>query len=130
MPHEAVAPAGGRGVADGRTTSLMQCSELPESSMRPQAFIAPLGAAAAVLLKIARVGAATAFTSVIVSPAFPQDPVDATSACDRAAASPTDKNRPFGVPGVFFASIDPKVAIPACQQASAVAPENPRFSIN
>jgi TPR repeat protein/ABC-type uncharacterized transport system substrate-binding protein len=95
--------------------------------MRPQAFIAPLGAAAAVLLKIARVGAATAFTSVIVSPAFPQDPVDATSACDRAAASPTDKNRPSGVPGVFLASIDPKVAIPACQQASAAAPENPRI---
>jgi TPR repeat protein/ABC-type uncharacterized transport system substrate-binding protein len=95
--------------------------------MRPQAFIALLGTAAAVLLKIARVGAATAFTFVLVPPAFPQDPQDATSACDRAAASPTDKKRPFGVPGVFFASIDPKVAIPACQQASAAAPENPRI---
>jgi TPR repeat protein len=33
----------------------------------------------------------------------------------------------FGVPAVFFASIDPKVAIPACQEAAAVAPENARI---
>jgi hypothetical protein len=95
--------------------------------MRPQAFIAPLGATAAVLLKIAGVGAATTFTLVSVSPAFPQDPQDATLACDRAAASPTEKNRPFGVPSVFFASIDPKIAIPACQEAAAAEPENPRI---
>jgi TPR repeat protein/ABC-type uncharacterized transport system substrate-binding protein len=95
--------------------------------MRPQAFIAPLGATAAVLLKSARFGAATAFTFVLVSPALPQDPQDATLACDRAAASPTEKNRPFGVPGVFFASIDPKIAIPACQEAAAAPPEDPRI---
>jgi TPR repeat protein/ABC-type uncharacterized transport system substrate-binding protein len=94
--------------------------------MRPQALIAPLGTTAAVLLKSARVGAATAFTFVLVSPAFPQDPQDATLACDRAAASPTEKNRSSGVPGVFFASIDPKIAIPACQEAAAAAPENSR----
>jgi hypothetical protein len=95
--------------------------------MRPQAFIAPLGGTAVVLLKIARVGAATVFTFVLVSPAFPQDPQGATLACDRAAVSPTEKNRPFGVPGVFFASIDPKIAIPACQEAASAAPENPRI---
>jgi TPR repeat protein/ABC-type uncharacterized transport system substrate-binding protein len=95
--------------------------------MRRQAFIARLAPAAAVLLKVARVGAAAALTFVLVLPAFPQDQQDATLACDRAAASPTDKNRPFGVPAVFFASIDPQVAIPACQEAAAAAPENPRI---
>jgi TPR repeat protein/ABC-type uncharacterized transport system substrate-binding protein len=48
-------------------------------------------------------------------------------ACDRAAASPTDKNRRVGVPAIFFASIDPKIAIPACQEAAEAAPENPRI---
>jgi TPR repeat protein/ABC-type uncharacterized transport system substrate-binding protein len=48
-------------------------------------------------------------------------------ACDRAATMPSDKNRPFGVPGVFLASIDPKIAIPACQEAAAATPENPRI---
>ena len=93
--------------------------------MRPQAFITPLGATAVVLLKIARIGA-TFFPIVLVSPAFPQDPQNATLACDLAAASPTEKSRPFGVPGVFLASIDPKIAIPACQEAAAAAPENPQ----
>ena len=93
--------------------------------MRPQAFNAPLGATAVVLLKITRVGA-TFFPIVLVSPAFPQDPQNATLACDLAAASPTEKSRPFGVPGVFLASIDPKIAIPACQEAAAAAPENPQ----
>jgi TPR repeat protein/ABC-type uncharacterized transport system substrate-binding protein len=95
--------------------------------MRRQAFIARLAAAAAVLPTVARVGAAAALIFVLVLPAFPQDQQDSTLACDQAAASPTDKNRPFGVPAVFFASIDPKVAIPACQEAAAAAPENPRI---
>jgi hypothetical protein len=94
--------------------------------MRRQAFIPRLAAAAAVLPTVARVGAAAALI-VLVLPAFPQDQQDATLACDQAAASPTDKNRPFGVPAVFFASIDPKIAIPACQEAAAAAPENPRI---
>jgi TPR repeat protein/ABC-type uncharacterized transport system substrate-binding protein len=48
-------------------------------------------------------------------------------ACDRAAASPTDKNRPIGVPGVFLASIDSQIAIPACEAAAAASPDNPRI---
>ena len=61
--------------------------------MRRQAFIARLVAGAAVLLTVVRVGAAAAVIFVLVWPAFPQDQQDATLACDRAAASPTDKNR-------------------------------------
>jgi tetratricopeptide (TPR) repeat protein len=95
--------------------------------MRRQAFIARLGAAAAVLLKVVRVGAVAALAFFSVLPAFPRDQQDATLACDRAATSPTDKNRPFGGPAVFFASIDPQVAIPACQEAAAAEPENPRI---
>jgi hypothetical protein len=95
--------------------------------MRRQAFIARLGTAAAVLLKVVRVGAAAALALLSVLPAFPQDRQDATLACDRAATSPTDKNRQFGVPAVFFASINPQVAIPACQEAAAAEPENPRI---
>jgi hypothetical protein len=65
--------------------------------------------------------------SALVLPAFPQDQQDATLACDRAAASPSDNKRPLGVPAVFFASIDPQIAIPACQEAAAAEPENPRI---
>jgi TPR repeat protein/ABC-type uncharacterized transport system substrate-binding protein len=95
--------------------------------MRRQAFIARLGAAAAVLLKVVRVEAVAALTFVSVLPAFPQVQQDATLACDRAATSPTDKNRPFGGPAVFFASINSQVAIAACQEAAAAEPENPRI---
>jgi TPR repeat protein len=69
----------------------------------------------------------SAFIFVLVLPAFPQDQQDATLACDRAAASPSDNKRPLGVPAVFFASIDPQIAIPACQEAAAAEPENPRI---
>jgi TPR repeat protein len=95
--------------------------------MRRQAFIARLGAAATVLLKVVPVGAAAALTFVLVLPAFPQDQQDATLACDRAAASPSDNKRPLGVPAVFFGSINPQIAIPACQQATTAEPENPRI---
>jgi TPR repeat protein len=95
--------------------------------MRRQAFIARLGAAAAVLLKVERVRAAAALIFILVLPAFPQDQQDATLACDRAAASSSDNKRPLGVPAVFFASIDPQIAIPACQKAAAAEPYNPRI---
>jgi TPR repeat protein len=95
--------------------------------MRQQGFIALLAAAPAVLLMVARVRAVAALIFVLVLPAFPQDQQDATLACDRAAAMPSDKNRPPGAPGVYLASIDPQIAIPACQEAAAAAPENPRI---
>jgi TPR repeat protein/ABC-type uncharacterized transport system substrate-binding protein len=95
--------------------------------MRRQPFIARLGAAAAVLPKIARVGAAAALTFVLALPAFPQDQQDATSACDRAAASPTDKDRPVGLAGVPYGSLDSQIAIAACEAAAAAAPDNPRI---
>jgi TPR repeat protein len=101
--------------------------------MRRRLSIVRLGAAAALLPPIARarqLAAAAMFPFVVVSPGLAQDQ-DATTAlvfaCDRAAAMPSDKNRPFGGPAVFFASIDPKIAIPACEEAAAAEPENPRI---
>jgi TPR repeat protein/ABC-type uncharacterized transport system substrate-binding protein len=95
--------------------------------MRRREFIARLGTTVPAVRQLAAV---TVLCFVLVLPGLAQDR-DATAAlvlaCDRAAATPTDKNRPVGVPAVFFASIDPKIAIPACQEAAAAAPENPRI---
>jgi hypothetical protein len=52
-----------------------------------------------------------------------------SNACDRAAASLTDRSRPAGITGVDMKKMDAKVAIPACEAALAVAPENPRFTL-
>jgi hypothetical protein len=48
-------------------------------------------------------------------------------ACDRAAASPSDDNRPAGIAGVPSGKLDPQYAIPACQAAAAAAPDEPRL---
>ena len=47
-------------------------------------------------------------------------------ACDRAAASPSDDNRPAGITGVPSGKLDPQYAIPACEAAVAAAPDEPR----
>jgi TPR repeat protein len=52
---------------------------------------------------------------------------DLVSACDRAAASPTDKNRPTGLAGVPSGKLDSHTAISACEAAAAATPENPRI---
>jgi TPR repeat protein len=48
-------------------------------------------------------------------------------ACDREAASPSDKNRPVGLAGVPFGRLDSQIAIAACEAAAAAAPDNPRI---
>jgi putative tryptophan/tyrosine transport system substrate-binding protein len=48
-------------------------------------------------------------------------------ACDRAAASPTDKDRPVGLAGVPSGRLDSQNAIAACEAAAAAAPDNPRI---
>jgi TPR repeat protein len=48
-------------------------------------------------------------------------------ACDRAAASPSDTNRPIGVAGVPSETLNWQIAIPACDAAVAAAPDNPRI---
>jgi len=49
------------------------------------------------------------------------------AACDKAAASPFDKDRPVGVTGVALDKVDPKIAVPACEAALKAAPNNPRI---
>jgi TPR repeat protein len=68
--------------------------------------------------------------SVLVFPAMAQNQDAAASlvlACDRAAASPTDTNRPVGITGVPSGKLDPQIAIAACEAAAAVAPSDPRM---
>jgi hypothetical protein len=49
----------------------------------------------------------------------------AARACDLAAASPYDRSRPGDIPGV--ATLDPKVALPACTAALSADPQNTRL---
>jgi TPR repeat protein/ABC-type uncharacterized transport system substrate-binding protein len=48
-------------------------------------------------------------------------------ACDQAAASPSDTNRPVSVAGVPSGRLDSQIAIAACEAAAAAAPDNPRI---
>jgi len=77
----------------------------------------------------------SALTSVLifllVRPGLAQNQ-DTTAAmvlvCDRAAASPSDTNRPVGVAGVPSGRLDSQIAIAACEAAAATAaPDNPRI---
>jgi putative ABC transport system substrate-binding protein len=67
---------------------------------------------------------------VLVWPALPQAQ-DTTGAlvlaCDLAAASPTDKERPAGLAGVPSEKLDWSIAIVACTAAAKAAPNNPRI---
>jgi uncharacterized protein len=58
-------------------------------------------------------------------------PVPATAqqaeACDTLAASPEDMQRPASLPGVKTAAINMVEALPACVNALADAPDNPRL---
>ncbi len=49
------------------------------------------------------------------------------AACDRAAASHADPNRPAGVAGVVPWKIDAAVAVPACEAAVKAAPDDARM---
>ncbi|MDQ0468720.1 caspase family protein [Labrys wisconsinensis] len=51
----------------------------------------------------------------------------AVAACDKAAASSEDVDRPSGVPGVAFNRIDPLAAVAACRTAVAAAPGERRL---
>ena len=67
---------------------------------------------------------------VLVLPAVAQNQDTAASlvlACDRAAASPSDTNRPAGIAGVPSDKLDPQIAIAACEAAATVAPNDPRI---
>ncbi|MCH2095321.1 MAG: caspase family protein [Rhodobacteraceae bacterium] len=48
--------------------------------------------------------------------------------CDTLAASPFDPARPSDLPGVEFDALQVSAALPACQNASVQATENPRMS--
>jgi TPR repeat protein/ABC-type uncharacterized transport system substrate-binding protein len=67
---------------------------------------------------------------VLVWPAFAQNQ-DKTaalvSACDRAAASPTDNDRPRDLVGVPSDRLDSQIAIGVCETAVATEPNNPRI---
>ena len=73
---------------------------------------------------------ASALIFVLVWPVLAQNQ-DTTAAlvlpCDRAAASPTDKDRPVGLAGVPSGRLDSQNAIAACEAAAAAAPDNPRI---
>ena len=64
----------------------------------------------------------------VVAPPVPRpavlDPAAqaAVDACDKAAASPQDVDRPSGVAGLEFNHIDPPKAVAACRAAVAAAP--------
>jgi TPR repeat protein len=63
-------------------------------------------------------------------PAFAQaqdTPEALVLACDLAAASPTDGERPAGLAGVPSDKLDWPVAIAACTAAAKAAPHNPRI---
>jgi TPR repeat protein len=51
----------------------------------------------------------------------------AIRACDLATASSFDPDRPAGIPGVDLNKIDITAAMPACEAALAVEPDNPRL---
>ncbi len=68
----------------------------------------------------------------VVSPSEPlaarKEPPDAehTTACDAASADKLDSLKPKGVPGVGLASINPVIAVPACEAAVAASPDDAR----
>ena len=49
--------------------------------------------------------------------------------CDHLAASPQDPGRPSGIAGVSSDAIDEEKAVPACRQALAAHPGDPRLSM-
>jgi TPR repeat protein len=52
---------------------------------------------------------------------------DLIAACDKAAASPSDKNLPSGISGIDPEKIQAAIAVPACEAAAKAAPDNPRI---
>jgi TPR repeat protein len=63
--------------------------------------------------------------NVMFVPEVNQPAVATPDACDLAAGHPSDPER-VG-PSVEYASLDPQIAIPACEKAVAAHPENMRF---
>jgi TPR repeat protein len=66
------------------------------------------------------------FISAWPAAAQSQDTSSLILACDQAAASPSDGDRPAGIVGVRSETLDPQAAIAACEAAAAVAPDAPR----
>jgi TPR repeat protein len=66
-------------------------------------------------------------TGIALAPVYSVAEVQSTRACDLVAASPLDRSRPVGIVGVALDKIDAKVALPTCQAAFKVGPENPRL---
>ena len=76
---------------------------------------------------------AAAFTALVLlccpCPSWSQDSTATLIAiCDQAAAAPLDQSRPTGVAGLLLEKIDPTIAIPACDAAAKVAPNDPRVA--
>jgi len=63
--------------------------------------------------------------NVMFVPELNQPAVATPDACDLAAGHPSDPER-VG-PSVEYASLDPQIAIPACEKAVAAHPDNMRF---
>jgi TPR repeat protein len=55
------------------------------------------------------------------------DKVLAIANCDRLAASNLDPERPVSVPGISVAELKPNLAVPACEAALKVAPDDRRI---
>jgi TPR repeat protein len=72
-----------------------------------------------------------ALIALVLCYPYPSRSQDSTTAlvalCDQAAANPLDKDRPADVAGIELNKIDPKIAIPACEAAAKVAPNDPRI---
>jgi hypothetical protein len=71
---------------------------------------------------------ASALIFVLVRPGLAQNQDTAATlvlACDQAAASPTDKDRPVGLAGVPSGRLDSQIAIVACEAAAESAGRRP-----
>jgi TPR repeat protein len=64
---------------------------------------------------------------LLMQPGYAQDNA-VLAACDAAAGAPASEDLPAGVPGVPPWKVDPKVAVPACEAAARLAPDNPRIA--
>src|SRR5262245_7419361 len=73
----------------------------------------------------------TAWVSLFILIAVPEGWAAGAPAteCDRLAASPQDSSRPPGIIGVAIDAIDEAKAVPACRQALAAHPGDPRLSM-
>jgi hypothetical protein len=93
----------------------------------------PFGAIRSFLPRV--IGALVLSASIVLLSMSPSRSEDAAPAadspehlCDVLAASPFDRTKPAGIAGVETGSIDSKKAIPACRDALAKHPDDPRLA--